>query len=77
MPKRSKLDVLVEEPSALKRKVAIETFRKNGYRKLPQRGHYTDKNDCWVMLKKGKTEIKITWTESQAFDKKRVARKRK
>lgn len=77
MSKASTLDVLVVEHSALKRKVAVETFVKNRYRKLPKRGHYSDDTTNWVMLKRGKVKIKIEWPKTDTFPEKRVARKKK
>lgn len=77
MRKASKLDVLVTEHSALKRKIAIETFRANGYTKRPQRGFYSDDDNNWVMLKKGKVKIRLEWPVSDTFVEKKIARKKR
>jgi len=57
----SNLDVLISEQSALKRKFAIQTFRANGYRKLPYRGSYKDVDGYWILLRKGKVQVIIQW----------------
>lgn len=75
--KAGTLDVLVVEHSALKRRIAIETFRANGYSKRPSRLHYSNSSTNWIMLKKGKVKIRIEWPSTVTFLKKRVARKRR
>lgn len=74
---KQKLEVSVVEHSAMKRRIAIETFRANGYSKLPRSKHYFDRVINWVMLRKGKVEIKLEWPRTDTFPEKRVARTRK
>ena len=57
----TRLNVLITEHSALKRKVAIETFTDNGFRKLPKRGTYTEGDEVFILLKKAKTTVMIKW----------------
>ena len=56
-----RLNVLITEHSALKRKIAIETFTDNGFRKLPGKGTYKDEAGEYILLKKAKVTVMIKW----------------
>lgn len=56
-----RLNIPINENSALKRKCTIATFTDNGFRKLPKRGTYKDSDGEFILLKKAKITVMISW----------------
>lgn len=69
------IHVSVTEHSALKRKVAIGIFKKNGYVKRPKRLHYSNDKECWVVLKKGRVIIRLDWYNTEVFKRENKGKK--